>query len=246
MMRTQNRGFSLVELLVAVAISMVAMIALSELYSSTRQTYRLQTMQSRLSEDGRFTVSMLQRLISQAGYRSSSDAMPTRIVATLATSTQIQFTGDNTNTVKCDGSTVNGLKTITISSDGTTLKCNDGADTIWIAASSGGNGTELVDFRIGYGIDTAATHAGLTTVAQEYSCGNVNKDCVADSYVYGFTAASVVSVKACVILRSETTDSSVVKPNNVKQCDGVTDVANSRDDRKLYRTFNTTVLLKNR
>lgn len=245
-MRTSNRGFSLVELLVAVAISMVAMVALIELYSSSRQTYRLQTMQSRLSEDGRFTVSMLQRLISQAGYRPSSDAMPSRTVATTATSTQIQFTGDNSNTVKCDGSVVNGAQTITISSSGTALKCNDGADTNWIAAAaSGGNGTELADFRIGYGIDTAATHAGAALVATEYSCGTTNQDCVADSYVYGTTANTVVSVKFCFILRSEATDSSVTKTADVKRCDG-TDIADTQNDHKLYRTFNTTVLLKNR
>ena len=58
-MKTKNHGFTLVELMVAIVISLVAVLAATEVYVSTRQTNRLQGMQSRLSEDGRFAVSML-------------------------------------------------------------------------------------------------------------------------------------------------------------------------------------------
>ncbi len=44
MTHSSHRGFSLVELMVALAISMVAMVAVTELYLGTRQTYRVQAM----------------------------------------------------------------------------------------------------------------------------------------------------------------------------------------------------------
>ncbi len=72
MMSTRHNGFSLIELLIAIAISLVAMLAASQAYITSNQTYRLQAMQSRLTEDGRFLVSMLQRTISQAGFRQSN------------------------------------------------------------------------------------------------------------------------------------------------------------------------------
>lgn len=164
MTHSSHRGFSLVELMVALAISMVAMVAVTELYLGTRQTYRVQAMQSRLSEDGRFALSILQRLVSQAGYRASSAAMPSRIKALSATSLQIAFAGDGTGTIACDGSPVGVARTVIISRSNTSLQCADGADeaaataankTDWIAPA-GGNGTELADFRIGYGVDTEA------------------------------------------------------------------------------------------
>ena len=237
--------------MVAIAISMVAMVALLELYANTRQTYRLQAMQSRLSEDGRFTVSMLQRLVGQANYRNSQETITTPVTATSNTSTTIKFNGDGINTITCDGSLTNVTgQTITISQSTTTLQCTDtntaAKSANWIAASSGGNGTELADFRIGYGIDTAATYQGAATMtAAAYQCGSASKDCVADSYVYGTTTESIVAIRFCFVLRSESTDSSITRSADVNKCDG-TAIANSQNDRKLYRTFNTTVLLKNR
>ncbi|MEI7430439.1 MAG: PilW family protein [Betaproteobacteria bacterium] len=248
-MRTLNRGYTLIELMVAMAISTLALISLTELYSSTRLSYRLQSMQSRLSEDGRFAVSMLQRLVSQAGYHSSSNVMTSSITATNSTSMNIGFTGDGANTMTCDGSLANGVKNVTISSSETTLRCMDSSLTDpthnWIGASTGGNGTELADFRIGYGEDISATHAGTGAVNAAYSCGATHKDCVADKYTYGNTSESVVSVKLCFILRSEASDSSVKRTAKYKNCTGE-DIEDSFTDHKLYRTFNTTVLLKNR
>jgi len=239
-----NRGFSLVELMVAVTIALVAMLAAISLYSSTRQTYRIQGMQSRLSEDGRFAISMLRRVIQQAGFRPSSATLMGATITPDATDASskftVQFTGDGTNTIDCNGAAVTGAQSLVVALSGTSLQCGT---TDWVAPS--GNGTEVISFRADYGIDT-----GPNTTPKAYGCGTISgataeRDCVADSYVSAVTSSPIVAVRVCLILRSEDTDISVAKTASYKDCSGA-DIANSQSDRKLYRTFRSTILLRNR
>lgn len=251
-MKTQQKGFSLIELLIAIAISMVAMVAVTEVYVSSKANSRVQEMQNRLSEDGRFGNAMMQRVISQAGYREtpSNDIAADRI-GIAANIITVKFRSDGANQMVCDGSTpAVADQTIVIRKHATLPKliCNT---VDWIAPATGGagNGTELVDLSVKFGIDTgpAATNENL-------GCGTSvallkPRDCIVDSYVSalpgGVTADQIVAVKVCWMLRTEATDASIVKGANVSDCAG-TAIANTQNDRKLYRTFNTTVLLRNR
>lgn len=243
--RNASRGFSLVELMVAVVIALVAMLAAISLYSNTRQTYRIQGMQSRLSEDGRFAISMLRRVIQQAGFRAnSSTAMGSTITAIDATapSFTVSFSGDSVNTINCNGAAVGGSPALTIALSGTSLQCGS---TDWIAPS--GNGTEVVSFRVEYGIDT-----GPATTPKAWGCGAISgakaaRDCVADSYQT--TAPSdltqIVAVRVCLVLRTEDTDIAIAKSATYKDCADAA-ITGSQSDRKLYRTFRSTIQLKNR
>ncbi len=242
-----NRGFSLVELMVAVVIALVAMLAAISLYSSTRQTYRIQGMQSRLSEDGRFAISMLTRVIQQAGFRTNpATSMGATIVpdATAPSSKfTVQFVGDGTNTIDCNGAAAVGAQSLVVGLSGTSLQCGT---TDWIAPS--GNGTEIVSFRVEYGIDT-----GPNTTPKAWGCGDLTatdstkrvRDCVADSYVTTVTTSPIVAVRVCLVLRSEDTDVGVAKAAAYKDCAG-TNITDSQNDRRLYRTFRSTIQLKNR
>lgn len=249
MMKTPSKGFSLIELMVALTISLIVVAALTQVYASTRQTNRVQEMQSRLTEDGRFALGMLQRVISQAGFRPTTNTAlaSDRIVATSGTSITVKFTGDGSNIINCDGAAVaaNTASTLVITTASNKLTCGS---TDWIAPATGGKGTEVVDFQVLYGIDTAATP---NTLANDYRCGasGSNRDCVADSFVSsltgGVTAEQVVAVKVCLILRTEMIDTSIIKPAVLTNCSGA-NIASSDSDRKLYRTFQSTILLKNR
>lgn len=248
----QSAGFSLVELMVALVIALISIAAATEIYISSRQTNRIQGMQSRLAEDGRYAISMLQRMISQAGYRPNPNILIASdfITPVSSESVTIKFTADGVSSVACDGTVpaANAVQTITIAKSGGKLQC--GA-VDWLAPSSAGtgNGTELVDFALKFGTDT-----GPTTVA-DLGCGAdvgtalKDRDCVADTYVLATALANpakIVAIRACVVLRTEAVDSSVVKAAVVKGCDGVTDIAGSLDDHKIYRTFRTTIQLRNR
>ena len=191
------------------------------------------------------------------------------------TKMKVRFTGDNVASIDCNGALVNGAQTLTISGTGGTLSCTDAANTAtnWIAASTSGTGgaTELVDFKLEYGTDRGGVAGNNVVVPSAIGCGDSTqatqpkRDCVADTYdeaiaknaasavaVADSTAAAVahavaniVAVKACLVLRAEAVDGAITKSAAVKNCSGGS-VADSQTDNKLYRTFRTTILLRNR
>jgi len=251
----RSRGFSLIELLISIAISLIALLAASEAYLGSRQTYRLQAMQSRLTDDGRFVISMLQRVVSQAGFRLSPlTAIPSDRLSVAANVITLKFSPDGVNQIACDGAIpAAGVgQTLVVQRNGGSIQCTTNASLIpvnWVApsASGAGNGTETVDFSVLLGIDTGP----VTPV--NFGCGvdtgTRPRDCIADKYAAALAgtevAEQITSIRVCFVLRSEATDASVQKQGNVKNCSGV-DIANSQNDNKLYRTFSTTILLKNR
>ncbi len=272
MMKTKNYGFTMVELMVAITISLVGVLAATEVYVSTRQTNRLQAMQSRLTEDGRFAVSMLQRFVSQARFRSSpATGLPTGLlgyeqpISLASNALTLRFSPDGANQIACDGSVLaaditTSFPTFQIQSPAGSfsLQCARmttpavfPAPVSWIAPATAGagNGTEVADFAVLLGIDTT----GPAGVTPDYGCGVAvggfsPRDCITDIYVAALpplvTPNQVTAVRVCLVLRSEATDSSVVKPAPVQNCAGA-DIADSQNDRQLYRTFWTTVSLKN-
>jgi len=271
-MMTQRKwmtGLTLVELMVALTIALVATMAATQLYMSTRQTYRIQTMQNRLAEDGRFAISMLQRIITQAGFRPAPTVPPpaawagpaiTPAAPNSATQMHVRFVADQANQIDCSGNVVSTDAEVTdlvisgaagrlvCAPSGTSLTgtCESGGLTCWLASS--GAGTEMMDFLLEYGNDT-----GPPTVA-DFGCGSdvggglKAGDCIPDDYVLATAVANpqnIAAVRACLVLRSDTTDASIEKTAPYKDCLG-SDIAGSQDDHKQYRTFRTTVLLRNR
>jgi prepilin-type N-terminal cleavage/methylation domain-containing protein len=63
-----QRGVTLIELLVAVAIGLVILAAIGYVYLTGTQGYRVQDAQSRVQEDARFTIDTLSNDIKMAGY----------------------------------------------------------------------------------------------------------------------------------------------------------------------------------
>lgn len=262
----QQYGLSLIEVMVAMVIALVALLAAAQMHQTSREAGRIQTMQNRLSEDGRFALSMLQRVISQAGYRTPGGTNITddigectpgrtqgcRIIKPVSTSSvTVRFVGDNANLIGCDGSkvtTTNATTTLTISSGSNKLQCQPSGGTAvdWIATS--GAGTSLVDFKLSYGLDN-----GPETIAA-IGCGAASatdstktvRDCVADTYADLTNAVAkpdqVVSVRVCLVLRTDASDAALAG-STYSNCDGGS--SNAADNR-LYRTFRSTILLRNR
>ena len=137
-----------------------------------------------------------------------------------------------------------------------------GAATVnWIVptAEGAGNGTEVADFAVQFGVDTSPVDTPADFGCGVATAAGRSRDCIADSYVAalpaGVTSNQIKAVRVCLVLRSEASDGSVVKPKGVPKCAevlaGTADAADaevissSQTDRKLYRTFVTTVLMKN-
>lgn len=72
--RAVSRGFSLVELMVAIALGMVIMTALVALFSNMSRTNNELAKTSQLIENGRFAIQFLQEDLSHAGFWGPIDA----------------------------------------------------------------------------------------------------------------------------------------------------------------------------
>lgn len=63
-----QRGLSLVELMIAIVISLILMAGVIQIYLSSRQGYRVTSDQARMQENGRYAMHFLVTDIRQAGY----------------------------------------------------------------------------------------------------------------------------------------------------------------------------------
>jgi type IV pilus assembly protein PilW len=73
MMQIQTRqhrqqGFSLVEMMVAMLVSLILLAGVSQIYLSSRQSYRMQESLSRVQENGRFALEFLSRDIRMSDF----------------------------------------------------------------------------------------------------------------------------------------------------------------------------------
>lgn len=261
-------GFSLVELMVAMAIALVALTAGTAMFLSTKQTSKVQQMQDQITQDGRFVMYMLQQVVGQAGFRDNpGNAIQSNYIdVTSDQSMNIRFFADSqVSAVACDGSlpTGSGVQALTIARNGSCLQCGTGggaatcpkaandANTVdWIAPASAGtgNGTELISFQIQYGTDTGPNTAASLGCGADVTSSVKARDCIPDSWALAtaqLTPGQVVAVRVCFMLRSERTDPSITRSANVTDCAG-TAIANSQNDNRLYRTFRTTITLRNR
>jgi type IV pilus assembly protein PilW len=111
---TRQRGFSLVEILVALTISMLLLGGVLQIFLSSKQAYRVQDSLSRVQENGRFAVDYLGRYIRLAGYR-----------ANLGNTREETFKSPNLAITGTNDNGTNGSDTLTIrfQGDGTMQDC---------------------------------------------------------------------------------------------------------------------------
>ena len=72
-MSNSRSGFGLVELLVALALGVLVVLGMAQMFSSSREAYLSQRSSAMLQEDARYVLSKLAREIRMAGmFRRSS------------------------------------------------------------------------------------------------------------------------------------------------------------------------------
>jgi type IV pilus assembly protein PilW len=71
----QNKGMSLIELLIAMAIGMLMMLGAVTLFSNNKRIYKELNSMGRLQENSRFAVEILIRDIRMAGYSGCADSI---------------------------------------------------------------------------------------------------------------------------------------------------------------------------
>lgn len=68
--KSRQRGLTLVEIMVALVISLFLLAGLLQIFITTRQSSRIQENLSRVQENGRFAIEYASRVVRLAGYRS--------------------------------------------------------------------------------------------------------------------------------------------------------------------------------
>jgi type IV pilus assembly protein PilW len=87
----QQAGLSLVELMISVAIGLVLMVVIINIFLGSKNVYRSTDNQSRLQENGRYILEEMGRDIRMAGYRGCSKNSKLTNIAQPTTRTWINF-----------------------------------------------------------------------------------------------------------------------------------------------------------
>ena len=238
-------GLSLVELLIAVAIGLLLITVIGNVYLAGRQSFRDQDESARLQETGRFVLDTISRVVIEAG---RADVAPNNTLLTFtgipgaglavsgangagpaADTLIIRFASASAGEFDCLGSGTGGtaaapvVVTQTLSLAGTNLQC----------ASSIGNSTQplasnVEDFQVTYGVDT-------------------NGDGSVDRYDATPNAAAppalpiTLSVRVCALVT--TADNMAPAVQQYTDCNG--QVVNA-GDRRIRRAFTKVIGLRNR
>ena len=72
----RQRGLSLVELMIAMALSLLLMLGVIQIFLSSKQTYSTNSALSRVQESGRFAMEFLTQDIRNAGYKGQCIGEP--------------------------------------------------------------------------------------------------------------------------------------------------------------------------
>src|SRR5262245_33530495 len=81
---SKSAGFTLVEVLVSVAISCTIFTAVLAMYAQTRATYRANERIARLQEQGRFALAMIEPDVALAGYYGFSNVPSVAVAPSIA------------------------------------------------------------------------------------------------------------------------------------------------------------------
>lgn len=212
-----QRGFTLLEIFVAITISLILLAGVLQIFLHAKTTYNLSTSLAQLQENARFIENYLVRIIRLAGYRSQppvrSDFTP---MANVFTSANPYISGTH-------GAGINGSDTLTVryqgSGNGTGTPDGSVLDCLNVAVDANTVATNVFSLTNNYELQCQALNADSPTPnnTQILISGvenfqvlygeDLDGDYSADRYVpanYAFLNwADVVSVRLCLLMRSD-------------------------------------------
>jgi type IV pilus assembly protein PilW len=245
-----QQGFTLVELMIAVTISLILLLVITTVFTSTRQVFRVQEENARIQESGRFALEIIGRSIKQAGHAD------------------IPFTGSK---VSFAGTAITGTDGAAGVADTLTVQY-DGA----VGDRECTNGTQVTAANIAAGSNIIQTHFNLDAANAQLRCAGVigatpavpgapptgpvileniedlqllyGIDTVGDQSANQYVAApadwtQVVTARVCVLIRSNQTNI-VAAGGTYLDCNGAAVAVPA--DRRLRRAFTETFNLRNR
>jgi type IV pilus assembly protein PilW len=249
----RERGFTLIELMVAITIGLVLTIVVAQLFLGSRRTYATTDDVSRMQESIRYTYQLLTRTVHLAGYKSSPNSKTEDIFAganVVLEAAEGTAAGDPDGfTVRFQGSS-NGTA---LTPDNTIVNClgvsqaaGDMAVNLFTIAPGANtrnalfcNGTEIVpnvqNMQVFYGVDT-------------------NSDLVADIYVPqsngAFNAALVRSLRIAMLFETPNLGASPLIDTNTYELLAPAIVGGTVvgpfNDTRIRRVVTMTISMRNR
>jgi len=131
-----NRGFSIIELMVALVLSSILLLGLSEVFSANQQSYTQQNAFARVQESGRISMELLSRSIRMADYWGCFNGGLPNINNLLDDDDSFSYDIDNFSESLAGADDVSS---VSISSKAVT----DGTDTLTIRGASTNNGVTV-------------------------------------------------------------------------------------------------------
>lgn len=245
---SRHRGFTLVELMVALVISLLLMAGVIQVYLSSKQSYRLQDNVARIQESGRLATEILTRYIRLAGYRAHLAQTQNQLFPTGTTSQVISGTNGQPDTVTinfqgdgtmqdCLGNTVANLalarNLFSLSANGE-LECTSNGATAGPPPPPLVGPLPLVgniqDMQITYGVNN---NANVPPAASQY----MNGQDVTNANAW----PNVVSLRISLLVQSP--EDNLVDTPQTYTFNGAT---TTPSDRRLRHVFTSTIGLRNR
>jgi len=253
-LRTAQRGFSLIEMMIASLVGLILMAGTMQIFSSTKQSSRTSTAITRMQENGRAGLYFIENAVRLSGYRPNS--LEDFSVSFPGVSANFDFNGQvikgfDNDTVGSNNDILDGTDRIRMRylgndddfiSDcvGNPFDAGEMVETDFLVNDDGelvcdpdlinspGNWQTLIDgvedMQIIYGVDT-------------------NSDFNADFYVPGDQVpdgSEVVSVRISLLLQSDDLIATQAQPYRFN---GAT--VNDPGDRRLRKVFSSTTAVRN-
>ncbi|NJD05254.1 MAG: hypothetical protein FIA97_02010 [Methylococcaceae bacterium] len=213
-----QRGISMVEIMIALVLSLVLSAGVIQVYLSSKQSYRTQEGYSRLQENARYAMETMTRFIRLAGYKPyGASAMPDDTTVFPAT---VSFA--------VAGQVVYGTDGGTAGSDSVSVRFR--ADSQMGDCSEGGTGdlTRTVSFSVGTGSLQCTGEGGMQAILDGVDSlqilYGIDTDAPGDGYANQYRTAAevnaalqwplVVSVRVGLLLNTVDDVSSVADTTN--------------------------------
>ncbi len=236
----KQTGMSLVEVMVAMTIGLIILIALGYFFVSSSRINRTTDDVSRMQESGRNALELMGKAIRQAGYRRDVDEKfggsagalvmeGTNGSGTAADSITVRYNAQEDGDVDCTGTIVPAgtdespnMVTATFAISGGALTCNNGTSTVTLVDN-------IEDMQISYGIDAARDGAIDKIGSETY----INSPTATQ---FGQVAAVQVSLLTKGPSKNVTTNSQTLSYNGA-------DITKS--DGHLYQVYSATFTVRN-
>jgi len=212
-------GFSLVELMVALAISSVLLLGLTSIFVSSGQSRTVQTALSGIHETGRFAMDQMSRHIRMTGARTINwtfGPVPGALVVTNGASDSVAMTYQDTLDCNLAAAPASGFVTNTFDVAAGSLRCN---------------GLELID-----GVQEMQIFLGEDTDEDDVANRLVAPDAA------GLQMDRVVSINLNLLVVS---NEDRVGTNQALLRNTFWGAEPAADDTRLWREYSTTISLRN-